>query len=192
MNKPNKYKILKLLKYIIGSLIFIIILTKISSFIFDDRPDLFKEHNIVMIEDPIRISHYHFRNFAGKDHSFDNYRGKYSILAFWATWCGYCAKEFPKMDEFAAKNRDIPIIPIPHTEDTPSEIARFYSKLGIKNLPSFWNYGSGLHRHMQIRGYPTFYIIDDQARVVAHSRPNWKSNSLKDAIMLLKQYNGAI
>jgi thiol-disulfide isomerase/thioredoxin len=174
--------------YIAGAVLTFFFLNEVARFIQDDRPELLRKHGIVPFDQPVPISHYSFRDLENNNHSFSDYKGEYSILMFWATWCGYCAREYPQMDAFYAKAKEkINIIPIAHTEDFPDAIRAFYAKLGVKHLPAFWVYGVGLHRHMQIKGYPSFFIMDKEARVVAQARPDWQSGDLLDALEMLKE-----
>lgn len=178
----------KPLYYVMGFVFTVLILNEVSQFINDPRPALLIKHNIVAFEKPVPIGQYDFRDLENKAYTFDAFKGKYSVLAFWATWCGYCASEFPKMDRFYQENKDkFNVIPIAHTEDIPPGIRQFYNKLKIKSLPAFWVYGVGLHRHMQIRGYPTFFILDKQARVIAQAQPDWQSGDLLKAVKMLEQ-----
>ena len=36
----------------------------------------------------------------GKLVSLSDFKGKYVVLEFWGTWCGYCVKDIPKMKEY--------------------------------------------------------------------------------------------
>jgi thiol-disulfide isomerase/thioredoxin len=187
-HQPASPKIWKPLYYVMGFVFTLLILSEIGQFLNDDRPELLRKHGIVAFEKPVPIAHYNFRDLEGNQHRFKDYQGKNSVLMFWATWCGYCAREYPEMDAYFAEAKDrINIIPIAHTEDLPDAIENFYSRLGIKHLPAFWVYGVGLHRHMQIRGYPSFFILDKKARVVAQARPNWKSGDLAEALAVFEK-----
>lgn len=40
---------------------------------------------------------YALPDLAGQTHSLDQYRGKWVIVNYWATWCGTCRKELPDL-----------------------------------------------------------------------------------------------
>lgn len=46
-----------------------------------------------------------FTDFAGKPRKFSEFRGKYVLLDFWATWCRPCLADIPKLKELYAKHK---------------------------------------------------------------------------------------
>lgn len=47
-----------------------------------------------------------FYDAAGEGHRFEDLRGKWLIVNYWATWCGPCKKEIPELNEVAEKYAD--------------------------------------------------------------------------------------
>jgi thiol-disulfide isomerase/thioredoxin len=42
----------------------------------------------------------------GVPHKLSDYRGKWVVVNYWATWCGPCLEEIPMLDEFHARHKD--------------------------------------------------------------------------------------
>lgn len=102
----------------------------------------------------------------GKPLSLSEFRGKYVVLDFWGTWCGWCIKGMPKMKEYYSKySGKLEIIGIDCEEDEQTW------KDGVKQLALPWKHviaGSdgSLQRMFGVQGYPTKVIIDPQGHVV--------------------------
>jgi thiol-disulfide isomerase/thioredoxin len=43
------------------------------------------------------------KNLAGEDFTLSSLKGKYVVLDFWGSWCGFCIEGFPRMKEYYGK-----------------------------------------------------------------------------------------
>ena len=104
----------------------------------------------------------------GTVHTLSDYRGKAVFLNFWATWCYWCVKEMPDMEELyheLGENRgDFVILGVaapgtPHDPDTDEAgIVSFLEENGI-TYPVLMDTTGGLFNLYVLEGYPTSLFI---------------------------------
>ena len=105
-------------------------------------------------------------DLAGKQVSLADFRGKWVVLDFWGSWCGWCVKGFPALKEAYAKYGDrITIIGIDCNESEADWRA------GIKKYELPWlNLYNGNNRDLytayNIEGFPTKAIINPEGKLV--------------------------
>jgi thiol-disulfide isomerase/thioredoxin len=47
-----------------------------------------------------------YYDIEGQGYRFDDLKGKYLVVNYWATWCAPCIREIPELNEFARENAD--------------------------------------------------------------------------------------
>lgn len=47
---------------------------------------------------------------AGAQHRLADYRGKWVVVNYWATWCTPCLEELPELEEFHARHKDKDVV----------------------------------------------------------------------------------
>ncbi len=69
----------------------------------------------------------------GKVLSSESLKGKVVLVNFWATWCPYCLKEMPAIQDFWQQHRadGFEVLAI-SVDDTPSKIARYMKDKGYR------------------------------------------------------------
>jgi thiol-disulfide isomerase/thioredoxin len=64
-------------------------------------PDLAVGFSLGKTDDP--VPDFDFVDFMGKAHKFSEYKGKVVLIDFWATWCGPCLADIPKLKALREK-----------------------------------------------------------------------------------------
>jgi len=99
--------------------------------------------------------------------SFDQFKGKYVMLDFWASWCGPCRQSFPTMRKIYQQYKDkgFEIFSISIDENK----AAWLKAVTEENNP--WAQALDnqdvSHKGFAITGVPTTYLIDPQGKIVA-------------------------
>ncbi len=115
-----------------------------------------------------------------------DYRGKYVLLNFWATWCAPCRKEMPMLSELQTEfgGDKFEVLTIATGRNSPAGIVKFFDDIGIDNLPRHQDPKQKLAAQMGIFGLPTTLIIDPRGREIARlsGDADWSSDSAKAII----------
>ncbi len=115
-----------------------------------------------------------------------DYRGKYILLNFWATWCAPCRKEMPQLAELQSEfgGDDFEVLTIATGRNSPTGIKKFFEEIGVDNLPRHQDPRQSLAGQMAIFGLPITVLIDPEGREVARLRgdADWASDNAKAII----------
>jgi peroxiredoxin len=112
-----------------------------------NRPDAYDAH-----DKPIRIS---------------DYKGKWVLINYWATWCKPCLKELPELDSTYLLNPDtVIVLGVSFDQLTNDAINRFGRKKRL-NFPLLQSFPMEKFGVKEISSIPVTYLISPQGKLVA-------------------------
>lgn len=115
------------------------------------------------------------------------WRGKWVILNFWATWCAPCRKEMPSLLRLQQAMPDIAVLPVATGRNAVEGIERFYEEAAVQALPVLRDPKSDFARPMGVMGLPVTVILNPEGQEVARliGDAEWDSDSAKAIIAAL-------
>jgi peroxiredoxin len=141
---------------------------------FKDNPAVQQFIKQMMLVKPVSVGHkapnFTINGIDGKPVSLADYKGKYVMLDFWASWCAPCRAENPNVVKQYAifKNKGFNILGISLDENKAD-----WQK-AIANDKLTWRHGSDLQKFdgptetlYHIEAIPSNFIIDPQGVIVA-------------------------
>lgn len=66
----------------------------------------------------------------GKPHRLADYRGRWVVVNFWATWCVPCIQEIPEIAEFQREHGKVAVIGVAMDDGEAAKVKRFAAKVG--------------------------------------------------------------
>src|SRR5262249_28157104 len=106
------------------------------------------------------------RTLDGKTISSNDWRGKVTIVNFWATWCPPCRAEIPTLVALQQKYRDqLQIVGVSQDEAGPDVVRRFVADHQI-NYPVAMSSPEFERLFPGIAALPTSFLIDREGNIV--------------------------
>lgn len=105
----------------------------------------------------------------GKQHRLSDYRGKWVLVNYWATWCPPCRKELPELEMFHSQSDGKAVVLGVNMESIDHErLAAFVEEqfLSYPILVAGPSPGPG-QRLGVVSGLPTSYLVSPTGEVVA-------------------------
>lgn len=125
----------------------------------------------------------------GGEGQLSDYRGKYVLLNFWATWCAPCRHEMPMLSELQRElgGDNFEVVTLATGRNMPPAMAKFLDEIGVDNLPQHRDPKQLLAREMKVFGLPTTMILDPDGNEIARLRgdADWSSDSAKAVLKAL-------
>lgn len=74
---------------------------------------------------------FQFQDVTGKIHKLSDYKGRWVLVNFWATWCPPCLKEIPDLIALYEQRKDLIVIGVAMDIDDPKVVMDFVQSMSI-------------------------------------------------------------
>ncbi len=102
----------------------------------------------------------------GKEVSLSQFRGKWVVLDFWGSWCGWCIKGFPDLKEAYAKYGDKIVVIGIDCNESKEDWRAGVEKYQLPWLNLYNGDNKDIYAAYRIEGFPTKAIISPEGKLV--------------------------
>lgn len=124
-----------------------------------------------------------------------DFKGEYLLVNFWATWCAPCVIELPSLDtlqkKFSGEGLNIISVSL-DTMRSQSQIKKFLYNRNIGEFAAYLDASGEVKKKIRMRGIPTSYLLDPDGNVLYmfEGDANWSSpEAISFFNLLLGQQN---
>ena len=101
----------------------------------------------------------------GGEVSLADYRGRVTLVNFWATWCPSCVEEIPSMNRLAARfDEDEFAIVSVNFKQSRETVADFLDQVTV-DFPVLLDRDGKVSQQWQVFSFPSSFLVDRQGRV---------------------------
>jgi peroxiredoxin len=129
----------------------------------------------------------------GKDVSPADFKGKYVLVFFWASWCPYCkamCKRGGSLNTFAAELKEtldpnVVILGVGTSSDDSADTQKAFLKTNGCDWPSTHDNGSKIEAKYGVLGVPTVVLLDGEGKVLTYG--TFRDPYRKDLLEYMRQ-----
>lgn len=129
------------------------------------------------------------KDLEGKTHKLSSYRGRWVFVHFWASWCGPCRREMPKVEAIAADAEKLNLVLL--LVNTAEDEETVFSFIGAvaPSLTSSLDKDGLVTEKWQPRGLPATFFVDPagKLRYQALGGREWDKPRYRDFLRSLNQ-----
>ena len=147
--------------------------------------------NFEAFSEPLQITDVPVLTKTGGTTTLAQFRGKFVILNFWATWCGPCIRELPSLARLDAALPDdrARVVLISQDRGGFKQIGRFFKKLEVSFPENFVDQRMKFSRSIGVVSLPTTILIAPDGKEIGRlvGAAEWDS---PEALNLVNWYLG--
>lgn len=97
----------------------------------------------------------------------ERFRGRPTLVNFWATWCGPCVKELPTLARLSeARKADLEVVPISEDDGPRVSVDAFVEHLGLKGFDVYYDPKMAVSDAVSADVFPTTILYDANGKEV--------------------------
>jgi len=147
---------------------------------------------VVLHAAPVAVPDLPFLKADDSEGALSEYRGRFVLLNFWATWCAPCRHEMPALNMLQARlgGADFQVVTLATGRNPPQAIRRFFEEENLTVLTRHRDIDQRIAREMGVFGLPISVILDREGREIGRLRgdADWAS---PEAFALIEAIIGA-
>ena len=121
------------------------------------------------------------QDLRGKTQRLSDQQGKVVLVNIWATWCGPCREEMPKLDQLYRERQDQGFV-VFGLSDEDADLQRKYLEQVRVSYPLLTLRGNVPHFYRDIARYPAIFLIDRLGRLQPAPGPDQPFGKVQAAV----------
>lgn len=120
----------------------------------------------------------------GKTQRLGDHKGEVVLVNIWATWCGPCRREMPKLDHLYQEQKNQGFIVFGLSDETVDVQKKFLEQVPV-SYPLLTPQGDVPNLYRDIARYPAIFLIDRQGRLQPAPDPDQPFEKLEATVETL-------
>lgn len=131
----------------------------------------FHQAPLVEFERPVPAPELALRTVAGAPVRLEDFRGRYVLVNFWATWCPPCVRELPSLERLSRTLADAPFTVLAVSVDAEGapKVRPFLARMGV-TFPVALDPDSRAAGRYGARDLPATFLVDPHGRVIVAAK----------------------